>query len=482
MAEPEETTPVAVLETRDPAARNDSSRDEPQRQDSGAFPRAFIDEVSQAISKDDSARLRELAGDLHEADLGALIEQLPADKRSPLISLMGGAFDFSALTEVDDKVREDILDEMPNAAIAEGVRDLEIDDAVYILEDLTEEDQEEVLARLPAGDRVALERSLDYPENSAGRLMQLAVIAVPPFWSVGQTIDFMRESEDLPERFYELFVTDPAHRVIGRVALDSVLRTKRPLSIQTIMEGAEHIVRVDDDQEDVARLFRTYNLVSIPVVDAADRLVGVLTFDDIVDVIEEEADADIRALGGVNPNEELSDNVLSITRSRFAWLIVNLLTAFLASLVLKGFESELEKMVALAVLAPIVASQGGNAATQTMTVAVRALATREISSANALRVIGRELAVGALNGVAFAAITGLIAGLWFDSQGIALVIGIAMIVNLFAAALAGILIPLALERLGFDPAVASSPFVTTVTDVVGFFAFLGTATLWFGLT
>lgn len=447
----------------------------------GGLTDVFVEDVRRALNEGDQARLKELAGDLHEADLGALIEQLEHEERPRLINLMGSDFDFTALTEVDDTVREEILDELPNETIAEGVRDLEMDDAVYILEDLTEKDQDEVLAALPATERVALERSLEYPEKSAGRRMQVEFIAVPPFWTVGQTIDHMRETAELPDEFYELFVVDPGHHLVGHVPLNRLLRAKRPVKIEQLMDEAEHMAQASEDQTEVARLFRTYNLVSVPVVDETKRLVGVLTFDDIVDVIEEEAEADIRAMGGVNSEEELSDSVWYITKSRFLWLFVNLLTAFLASMVLKGFEDELQKMVALAVLAPIVASQGGNAATQTMTVAVRAIATRELGPSNRFRVIGRELAVGLLNGLAFALITGAIAATWFGTYDIGIVIGIAMVVNLFAAAVAGIVIPIVLERFRFDPAVASSPFVTTVTDVVGFFSFLGTATLWFGL-
>ena len=304
---------------------------------------------------------------------------------------------------------------------------------------------------------------------------------MPPFWTVGQAIDYMRETPDLPDRFYELYVVDPAYRLQGAVALDRLLRTKRPVVISELMDPDRRRVRATDDQEEVARIFERYDLIAAPVVDNSDRLVGVITVDDVVDVIEEEAEEDIKALGGVRREEELSDNVWTIARGRFNWLLINLGTAFLASSVLGLFEGELQKMVALAVLAPIVASQGGNAATQTMTVAVRALATRELSDANAWRVIWRELLVGLLNGVAFAVITGVAAYVWFKVPDLGIVIGLAMICNLIAAALGGIVIPLLLSRLRADPAVSSGVFVTTVTDVVGFFAFLGIATLWFGL-
>jgi magnesium transporter len=311
--------------------------------------------------------------------------------------------------------------------------------------------------------------------------MQTEFIAVPPTWNVGQAIDYMRETLELPDRFFELYVTDEDGRFRGAVPLDRLLRSKRPVAVSDLMEPERRRIRADEDQEEVARMFQRYDLVAAPVVDADDRLVGIITFDDVADVIEEEAEEDIHALGGITRDEELSDSVWTIARGRFNWLLVNLATAFLASSVLGLFEGQLQKMVALAVLAPIVASQGGNATTQTMTVAVRALATRDLSDTNAWRVILRELMVGLLNGIAFAVITGVAAYAWFKVPGLGFVIGLAMICNLIAAALGGILIPLALYRLKIDPAVASSPFVTTVTDVVGFFSFLSIASIWFGL-
>jgi magnesium transporter len=453
----------------------------PLRRKDGAIRVQFVKQVVRAIEAADVEVLRGLVGDLHEADLGAVLEALEPDQRPRLVELLGIHFDFSALTEVDDAVREEILDEMPPRQVAEGVRELESDDAVAILEDLPKEEQAEILEQLPQLERVALARSLDYPEDSAGRRMQTEFIAVPLAWNVGQAIDYMRETAELPEHFYELYVADENHRFLGAVPLDRLLRSKRPVPITDLMEAERRLVRADEDQEEVARLFQRYDLVAAPVVDAEDRLVGVITFDDVADVIEEEAEEDIKALGGVTHDEELSDSVWSIARGRFNWLLVNLATAFLASSVLGLFEGQLQKMVALAVLAPIVASQGGNATTQTMTVAVRALATQDLSDANARRVIVRELLVGLLNGVAFAVITGIAAYVWFRVPGLGVVIGLAMICNLIAAAAGGILIPLALHRLRVDPAVASSPFVTTVTDVVGFFSFLSIATLWFGL-
>ena len=467
-----------MLEEKDvtAAVSADALRDE-----DGAVRAGFVERVAQAIATENSATLRELIGDLHQADVGDLIEALDPELRPRLVKLMGHDFDFSALTEVDDTVREEILDELPPAAVAEGVRELDSDDAVAILADLPKEEQTEILEQLPPPERVALARSLLYPENSAGRRMQTEFTAVPPVWTVGRTIDYLRETSDLPDRFWEIYVVDPAGRLQGTVALDRLLRTKRPVPIAELIDEELHPVRVTDDQEDVARLFEHYDLVATPVVDGADRLVGVVTFDDIVDVIEQEAEEDIRALGGVGCEEELSDPVLFVARGRFNWLLVNLATAFLASSVLGLFEGELQKMVALAVLAPIVASQGGNAATQTMTVAVRALATHELSSANVARLVLREVLVGLVNGLAFAVITGVAAAAWFKVPDLGVVIGLAMICNLLAGALGGILVPLALHRFHADPAISSGVFVTTVTDVVGFFSFLGIATLWFGL-
>jgi magnesium transporter len=467
-----------VLDQQDMAAK---PHEADLRDEDGALREEFVDRVTAIIEAGDAPALQDLLADLHESDVGDIIEALDPDLRPRLIHLMGPQFDFTALTQVDDAVREEILEEIPNERVAEGVRDLDSDDAVTILQDMPKEDQDEILDQLPATDRVALARSLDYPENSAGRRMQTDFIAIAPFWTVGQTIDYLRENADLPERFYEIYVVDTAYHLQGAVSLDRLLRTKRPVPIAELMEPERRRVHGTDDLEEIARLFERYDLVAMPVVDSTERLVGVITVDDIVDVIEQAADEDVKALGGVRGEEELSDSVWTIAKSRFNWLLVNLATAFLASSVLGLFEGQLQKMVALAVLAPIVASQGGNAATQTMTVAVRALATRDLTDANAWRVITRELLVGLLNGVAFAVLTGLVAYFWFRIPDLGVVIGLAMVCNLLAAALGGILIPLVLDRLNADPAVSSGVFVTTVTDVVGFFSFLGIATLWFGL-
>ena len=448
--------------------------------DDGFVRLEFIAYVEEILDAGDGQGLRTALEPLHASELGDLLEALDADARRTLVELAGPEFDLAALTEVDEAVRLAIVNELPNAAIAEAVQDLDSDDAVYILEDMEEADQEEILSALPFEERLRLRRSLDYPEETAGRRMQTEFIAVPPFWSVGQTIDYMRDDNDLPDRFHEIFVVSPLFELQGSVALDRLLRTGRSASIEAIMGEIRYEIPASMDQEEAARLFEQYDLLSAAVVDDAGRLVGVLTIDDVVDVIQQEADEDIKRLAGVG-DEELSDSVWQIARGRFTWLFVNLWTAVLASLIIGLFDATIEQMVALAILMPIVASMGGNAGTQTMTVAVRALATRDIDSYNTRRIIMRELLVGVFNGLLFAVIIGAVAAVWFANPQLGVVIGLAMVFNMLAAALSGILIPIALNALDIDPAIASSVFVTTVTDVVGFFAFLGLAAWWFGL-
>lgn len=438
--------------------------------------RALVGAVSAALAAKDVAQARALVADLKAPDLADVIELLGPDERVALIQALGSSFDYEVLSELDGAVRDQLSEALPNELLAKAVAELETDDAAYVIENLEESDKQEILAQIPSGDREALERNLEYPEETAGRLMQADFVAVAPFWTVGHVIDHMRESDDLPEHFSEIFVVDPTYRVLGSVDLSRLLRTKREVQVNAIMNSERHVVLATEDQEVVARQFERYDLMSAPVVDAYNRLVGVVTVDDVVEVIQEEAEEDMKALAGVG-DERLSDTVADVARPRFWWLFVNLGTAILASAVISLFGATIEKMVALAVLMPIVASMGGNAGTQTMTVAVRALATRELTAANVARVVFRETAVGLLNGVAFAILMGAIAFYWFASDRLGLVIGIAMIINLLAAALAGIFIPLLLNRLKFDPAVSSTVFVTTVTDVVGFFSFLGLASV-----
>jgi len=450
------------------------------RDEEGYLTPDFIAAVEARVDAGDRAGLLDLASNLHEADTGDLLEALAAEDRARFVRLLGTEFDYTALTETDEAIRLKLLEDLPNEVIAEALGELDSDDAVYILEDLDAQDRAEILEELPYADRAQLKKALDYPEDSAGRRMQSEFIAIAPFWTVGQTIDYMREARDLPDSFYEIYVVDPTFKLLGSVHLDKILRTKRQEKVTSIMSDRLDSVEATEDQEEVARKFERYNLVSSAVVDENERLVGVLTVDDIVDVIQEEAEEDLRALAGVG-DEEISDNVLTIARSRLTWLIVNLATAVLASVVIALFEDTIEAMVALAVLMPIVASMGGNAGTQTMTVAVRGLATQELGARNMMRILNREVLVSFLNGIALAILIGITAWLWFGSPGLGYVIGGAIVINMIFAGLSGLLIPIALDKLKVDPAIASSVFVTTVTDVVGFFAFLGIAALWFDL-
>ncbi len=420
--------------------------------------------------------LRRITDSLKAPDFADLIELLEPAERVRLIDTLGPAFNPEVFSELDPSVRDQLSEDLPNELLARIVTDLDTDDAAYVIASLEKEDQQEILSQMPSSDRAALERNLEYPEETAGRLMQTDFVAVPQFWTVGQVIDHMREAEELPETFSDIFVVDPAYRVLGSVDLSRLLRTKRHINIGSIMDADRHVVLATSDQEEMARQFERYDLKSAPVVDANDRLVGVVTVDDVVEVISEETEEDYRRLSGVG-DESLADTVIPTVKSRFLWLFINLGTALLASSVIQLFDASINQMVALAVLMPIVASMGGNAATQTMTVAVRALGTRDLGPANMMRVILRESWVGLINGLVFGFLMGTVVLIWFGLGTLGLVIAAAMICNLMAAALAGILIPLTLERWGFDPAVSSGVFVTTVTDVVGFFAFLGLATL-----
>lgn len=435
--------------------------------------RAYLD----AGRADDVAAVME---PLHAADAGDVLESLDAEERLALVRLLGDRFDYSALTEVDESVRVDLMDELSNADIARGVTGLDNDDAVAILEDLEQEDRDEVLSQLPTFERLSLKRSLDFPEESAGRRMQTDFIAIPPFWTVGQTIDYLRTEPDLPDEFYQIYVVDASYQVLGTIPLDKFLRAARATAIETLMNTNFVLVDANEDQEEAARDFERYDLVEVGVVDESKRLVGVLTIDDIVDVIHEEADEDIKLLAGVG-DEDISDTTADTVRSRVPWLVVNLFTAVAVSFVIGLFDGTIEQMVSLAVLMPIVASMGGNAGTQTMTVTVRALAMRELDGHRLRRLITREMVVGLANGVIFAVLIGLVTWLRFGNVELGSVIALAMVINLIVAGTAGILIPLALDRLKADPAIASAVFVTTITDTVGFFAFLGIAGLWFGL-
>jgi magnesium transporter len=437
--------------------------------------------IVSALEAGDETAVWALIEPIHYADMADLFERLDEENRSRLFTIMGPSFGAEVLSELDETVRDKVIDEMSIDAIAQAVAELDTDDAVYIIEELDEKEQQQILDAIPDEDRALIEETLSYPEDSAGRLMQRELVTVPTFWTVGETIDYMRENADrddnpLPDQFYVIFVVDPKHRPVGMVSLDKVLRTRRPVKMTEVMEPDMRTIPVTTDQEDVAFLFRQRDLVSAPVVDDGGRLIGVVTIDDIVDVIDEEHEEDIMRLGGVR-EDDLYSAVLDTTRARFSWLFVNLLTAIAASIVIGLFDATIDQIVALAILMPIVASMGGNAGTQTLTVAVRALAMKELTATNASRLVGKELLVGLANGVMFALLAGVVAWWWFESATLGVVIGVAMVINMLVAGLAGTLVPLVLDRASVDPAIASSVFLTTITDVVGFFVFLGLAAM-----
>ncbi len=455
--------------------------EEPQEDDFHGINAETEERIVSALEAGDETAVWALIESIHYADMADLFERLDEENRSRLMSIMGPSFGADVLSELDETVRDKVIDEMSIDAIAQAVAELDTDDAVYLIEELDEKEQQQVLDAIPHEDRALIEESLSYPDDSAGRLMQRELVTVPTFWTVGDTIDYMRENADrddnpLPDQFYVIFVVDPAHRPVGLVSLDKVLRTRRPVKMTDVMEPDMRTIPVTTDQEDVAFLFRQRDLVSAPVVDGGGRLIGVITIDDIVDVIDEEHEEDIMRLGGVREDDFYSA-VLDTTRARFSWLFVNLLTAIAASIVIGFFDATIDQVVALAILMPIVASMGGNAGTQTLTVAVRALAMKELTATNASRLVGKELLVGLANGVMFAILAGGVAWWWFENFTLGVIIGVAMVVNLLVAGLAGTLVPLVLDRNGVDPAIASSVFLTTITDVVGFFVFLGLAAM-----
>lgn len=446
-----------------------------------ALDSELIAAIAAALAAGDDDGVRALIEGLHAADLADLLQGLEGDQRRALVPMIAKDFLPDILAELDETVRDAIIEDLGLVETAAAVAEMDTDDAVLVIAELDEADQKRVLESIPGPDRVLLEQALNYPEYSAGRLMQRELVAVPLFWTVGETIDHLRntaehESDRLPTDFYDIFVVDPGHRPAGAVPLSRLISARRQVPLAELMQTDLKVLRTDTDQEDVAFLFRQRDLTSAPVIDEGGRLVGVITIDDVVDVIDEEHEDDIMHLGGVS-EDDFYRAAADTVRARFAWLFVNLITAILASLVIGQFDATIEQMVALAVLMPIVASMGGNAGTQTLTVAVRALATKELSPVNALRTIGKELLVGLVNGVLFAVIAGGVTWAWFGNPGLAVVIGLAMIVNLVVAGLGGAAVPLVLERFGIDPAVASGVFVTTITDVVGFLAFLGLGTL-----
>jgi magnesium transporter len=432
--------------------------------------------LKDALAQNDIDAVRATADQLHAADLADFIEQVAPDTRMRLIQLLGAALNGEVLTELEEGARDDVVEALEPEQLADALQELETDDVVYIVEALEPEAQTKALETLEPAERAAVTFSLSYPEYSAGRLIQREVVWAPEYLTVGDMIDQMRSRDDLPAQFYEIVVVDPAFRPLGVVALGRLMATKRPIPIADIMEREFHRFNADQSQEDVAYAFNQYHLVSAPVVEESGRLAGVITIDDAMQALSEEAQEDILRLGGVG-DESLVETVSEVAWGRFPWLAANLVTAILASLVIGVFDKAIEQVVALAILMPIVASMGGNAATQTMTVAVRALATKDLTGTNTLRIIARETIVGLINGLAFAGIVGLVGYVWFDDAWIGVILSLAMIITMLAAGLAGILIPLGLQKLGVDPALASGVFVTTVTDVAGFCAFLGIAVL-----
>lgn len=436
-----------------------------------------VEAILDAAEQDDAERLSALLEPLHAADIADLLEQVSGSERRAILRLWGREIDGEILTEIDEGIREEVLESLPPEVLAEAVRELDSDDVVDLIEDLEEPQQEAILEALDEPDRAAVEKSLAYPEYSAGRLMQREVVTAPEHWTVGETIDYLRSAEWLPDQFYHVILVDPAYHPLGNITLGRILSAPRASKLIDICEEEFRTISAYQEEGDVAYAFNQYHLISAPVVDEDDRLVGVITIDDAMSVLDEEHEEDILRLAGVGEESAISDTVMETVRQRLPWLFVNLLTAILASGVISLFEGTIQQLVALAVLMPIVASMGGNAGTQTLTVAVRALATRDLTESNVWRVVRREAVVGLLNGLAFALVMGIVAAFWFSGAQLGIVIGLAMVINLVVAALSGILIPLALEKLGADPALASGTFVTTMTDVVGFFAFLGLASV-----
>ncbi|MEL6522772.1 MAG: magnesium transporter, partial [Pseudomonadota bacterium] len=397
--------------------------------------------------------------------------------RRDFVTLWGSALQGDVISELDEGLRGEIIAALPAEVVTEAVRELESDDVVDLLEDLEEPQQEVVLDALPAAERAAVEQALSYPEFSAGRLMQREVVRAPEHWTVGDAIDFLRTNgDDLPEQFYHIVLVDPRMRPKGYVTLGKILSSRRDAPLTSITESSFRTIPVTQEESEVAYAFNQYHLISVPVVDEDERLVGVITIDDAMAVLDEEHEEDILRLAGVSEGRP-SDKIIDTTKRRFPWLAVNLVTSILASLVIAQFEDVIAQVVALAVLMPIVASMGGNAGTQTLTVVVRALATKDLTGSNLWRVLWRELAVGTLNGMIFAVVMGIVGMVWFGSPMLGLIIAAAMVVNLIVAGLAGLLIPVVLDKLNIDPALASGAFVTTVTDIVGFFAFLGLAAM-----
>jgi len=436
----------------------------------------FVDKVLDAVDAGDDDTARKLVQPLHPADITDLIELAAHDEREGLVKALAGIISPDVLAEMNDYVREGLLDEMEPQQVADIAGQLETDDAVALIEDLDDEDQQAVLERMEPDDRAAVEEALSYPEESAGRLMQRDLCAVPEHWKVGQVIDYLRSTKDLPTDFWEVFVVSPAHHPVGTCKLSTILRTPRGTPVADIMRRDQTLIPVDMDQEDVALRFQKYALVSAAVTDDEGRLVGMITVDDVVHIIQEEAGEDVLLLSGAGDGD-INEPIQLTVRKRLFWLVINLGTAVVAASVVSLFQGEIGKYAVLAVLMPIVAGMGGNAGTQTLAVAVRALATNQLTESNTLRTFRRELTIALANGVTLGILIGTGVALIFHNPLLGAVMGVSMVINNLAAGLGGILVPVTLDRLDIDPAVSSAVFVTTVTDVTGFFSFLGLAAL-----
>jgi magnesium transporter len=457
------------MDDRDDVATLDGEAHE----DANPLNKQAVSRIMEAVEADDRERLRQEMEPLHAADIADLLEQIGSNDRRRLIALYGAEFDGDILSELDESIREEVIGLLTPEVLADAVRELDSDDVVDLVEDLEDRQQDAILGALEASDQLAVRQSLSYPEYSAGRLMQREVVMAPEHWTVGDVIDFMRNAENLPEQFYHIILVDPRLHPVGNVMLGRIMAARRNVALRDMVEETFHVIPVTQAESDVAYAFNQYHLISAPVVDEEGRLVGVITIDDAMMVLDAEHEEDIFRLAGVSEEGSLSDTVMDTVKRRVPWLAVNLLTAILASLVISIFDEALAQLVALAVLMPIVASMGGNAGTQSLTVAVRALATKDLTGANVKRVLMREVSVGLINGVTFALVMGVVGVIWFGGLGLGVVIGAAMVINLAVAGLSGAAIPVVMDRLGIDPALGSGTFVTTVTDVVGFFAFLG---------
>ena len=442
------------------------------------FNKEFINTFSDKIQAGDIQFINQTLKDLHESDVANLIENLANETRIKLIELEDFNINPDIFIELNESIQSEVLQLLTTNSIINVIKRLESDDSIKILENLEKDKKIAVLEKLPPKDKFLLEEGLSYPEDSAARIMQREFTAVPSNWSVGQTIDYLRENKDLPKEFLEIFIVDNDFKPVGTVPSSRVLRASRESKMNSIMSEMPVLIPVNMDKEEVGHTFENYSLVSAGVINKDNKLVGMITADDVVTVVQEEAEEDVLRLAGVG-DEEITDSVLDKTKKRFNWLLLNLFTALLATWVISNFGASIEQMVALAFLMPIVASMGGNAGMQTLAVTIRAIATKELSSSNFNRVVGKEFIIGILNGIIFAVITAIIVQLWFKEINLSLLIGVSMILNMIVAGLFGILVPVSLKKINIDPALASSVFVTTITDVIGFLSFLGLGSYYF---